>query len=355
MRFFTDTHGIRDRAERPHGRLPSKNKLNEMIENTEEYVEKLRDHSGVLGITLTGGLSRGYGDELSEIDLNIYLTPKACVEWSKGRGPLPQGDHQGIEYHMDVSFLDLEKEKEAEWGLLKKWDASYTEILYDPRGEIKNLLDKKDVFTADEKYSLALRNYLDCTYFADIVVRQWTLREDPMVANQMINKAIPSLCNLLFLANDEYPPFEKWLVNYSHSLEWKPDHWEKRLKQITIVEEITIEEAQRRSDMLMQLYREVWGKVVREEYCENGLLELDALETLEYVIKKEPSIEEFTEEYNIKQLGYEVLYKLADIVEKDGKEVIVFDKKKYLEEKEQGFPSFLDWNIEVLRHIKLSQ
>lgn len=84
-------------------------------------------------------------------------------------------------------------------------------------------------------------------------------------------------------------------------------------------------------------------------------MELDALETLEYVIKKESSIEEFTEKYNIKQLGYEVLYKLADIREKDGKEVIVFDKKKYLEEKEQDFPSFLDWNIEVLRHIKLSQ
>ena len=352
MRFFKDTHGIRKRANRPHGRVPTDNDYVEMYANAQEYVEKLSKLPEVIGITLTGGLSRGYGDTLSEIDLNIYLTPEACKAWSIGSGPIPHGDHMGNKYHMDISFLDYSKESKEKWGLLKKWDASYAKVLYDPEKKIQMLLDSKDVFTADEKYKLALGNYLDCVYFADIVVRQWSLRGDPLVANQMISKAIPSLCNLLFLANDEYPPFEKWLINYSYSLQWKPEDWEEKLKEITLILEITFDEVTRRSRLLLDLYYTVWARIVGEEHRDTGLLELDALETLEYVIQNTPSVEEFMAKYSPEQLGYEVLYKLAEIETRDGEERIVFNYKKFIQEKEAGFPSFLDWNKEMLHHVR---
>lgn len=355
MRFFKDTQGIRKRATRPHGRVPSKNNYTEMHDNAHEYSDMLSEYQDVIGVTLTGGLSRSYGDELSEIDLNIYLTPETYKTWYTGKGPIPHGDYMGNIYHMDVSFLDFTKESEEKWGLSKKWDASYAKILYDPEKKIKVLLDSKDVFTGDEKYLLALNNYLDCVYFADIGVRQWSLRGDPLVANQMISKAIPSLCNLLFLANDEYPPFEKWLVNFSHSLQWKPEDWEKKLTKITLIQEITLDEATRRSRLLLELYHMVWAKIVGEEYRETGLLELNALETLEYVIQNKPTVEEFTAKYSPNQLGYEVLYKLADIEIKDGEERIVFNHDKFMQEKTTGFPSFLDWNKEMLRYVELSR
>ena len=142
MRFFKDTRGIRKRANRPHGRLSTENKRKEMLENVEEYVEKIK-RSGVVGITLTGGLSRGYGDELSEIDLDIYLTPELYKKWIMGKGPLPHGDHLGTRYHMDVSFLDYEKESEIEWDLQKKWDSSYAIILHDPHGKIRGCSQRK--------------------------------------------------------------------------------------------------------------------------------------------------------------------------------------------------------------------
>ena len=171
----------------------------------------------------------------------------------------------------------------------------------------------------------------------------------------MISKAIPSLTNLLFLANDEYPPFEKWLINYSHSLEWLPVNWEKRIKEITLIRELSLDEAQRRSSELMKLYHEVWARIVGEEHRETGLLELDALETLEYVIQNTPTIEEFTEKYGANQLGYEVLFKLADLEKQDGDTVIVFNWEKFNTEKKAGFPSFLDWNKKMLSHIRLSR
>ncbi|TRO50829.1 DUF4037 domain-containing protein [Candidatus Bathyarchaeota archaeon] len=353
MRFFKTTRGIRHRKNRPKGTLPEANQLPTMMENIEEYVKQLSSNRDVVGITLAGGLSRGYGDQLSEIDLNLYLNEDRLQDWIKGRGPLPQGDHKGTKFHMDVSFLNLKAESTTDWSLLKKWDASYTKVLYDPTDIIEKFLDSKDVFTAEEKYSIALGNYLDCVYFGDIVVHQWLLRGDPLVANQMISKGIPALCNLLFLANDEYPPFEKWLVNYSYTLHWTPTDWKKRLGAITLIKELTAEEVQRRSREFMQLYREVWGKIVGEEYYETGLLELDALDVILYVIREQPTLEEFKKNYDIKQLSYENLYKLADIKRINGVEHIVFDPQRFKDEQKKGFPGFLQWNREMLKHIDI--
>ena len=214
------------------------------------------------------------------------------------------------------------------------------------------MLDEKDVFTAEEKYSLALVSYLDCVYFGDIVVRQWTLRGDPLVANQMISKGVHSLTNLVFLANDEYPPFEKWLINYSYSLDWLPENWHKRLMSVTLIKDLAMYEVSRRSEEFMELYREVWAKIMGEEYHRTGLLELDELERLEYVIENNPSLTNFTERFGDKPLSYEVLYKLCDIIKENGEEQIRFNYTRFLNERESGFPSFLHWNKEMLTHIK---
>jgi hypothetical protein len=122
MRFFETSRDIRIRENRPHGSLPEDNLLSEMMENIEEYIKILSDHDDVIGVTLAGGLSRGYGDNLSEIDINVYLQESKHRDWVIGRGPIPQGDHLGSKYHMDVSFLSLKAEV----------DESYEKILFDP-------------------------------------------------------------------------------------------------------------------------------------------------------------------------------------------------------------------------------
>ena len=355
MQLFYDTVEIRNRINRPHGKLPDKNLIEEMTESALNLTCELEKYGEVQGITLGGGLSRGYGDMLSEIDLNIYFDEEMLPVWLRGEGPLPHGDYQGNPFHMDVSFLNLHKVKAEKWGLLQKWDASYQKVLLDKEGEVEKMLKEKDVFTAEEKKALAMRSYLDCTYFGDIVVKQWRLREDPLVAHQMVTKGIPALCRLLFLANDEYPPFEKWLVNYSYSLKWKPINWSNSLEKITLIQDLSHEELNRRRNLFMELYHEVWAKVVGDEYRNTGLLELEALEILNYVIKNKPRLETFSEKYGAQELGKEVLFKLAKIKTINGDQVIVFNKEKFLKEKKNGFPSFLDWNKEMLSHIKLDE
>jgi hypothetical protein len=329
MQFFTDTFGLRKRKNRPYGKLPEKRDLEEMLSSAHAYVDGLSGFSEVVGITLGGGLSRGYGDRLSEIDLNIYLDGEGFKTWRRGGGPIPQGDHLGEKYHMDVEFLSREAERQASWSLLKKWDASYAQILYDPTGEIEELLGEKDVFTAEEKRGIAFKNHLDCIYFGEIVVRQWILRNDPLAASHLINRGISALANLLFLVNDEYPPFEKWLVNFSYSLQWRPEGWEELLGELILVKAIGLQDVQRRSRLLLDLYHQIWGKLVGEGYGSTGLLELEALEALQYVVDTEPTLK------------------------MDGDLVIRFNRAKYLEEKRNGFPSFLGWNRKILNQLKV--
>ena len=351
--MFSDSRGIRHRSNRPHGDLPTKNMFREMMEEAERVASTLARNTEVIGITLGGGLSRGYADGLSEIDLNIYVEEEWLPKWNMGGGPMPQGDYLGDSFHMDVDFLSYEEEWKREWDLSKKWDASYQRILHDPGGKIARLLDEKDIFTADEKHRLAFRGYLDCVYFGDIAVRQWIIRGDPLVANQMINSGILSLIKLLFLVNDEYPPFDKWLMNYSYSLLWKPKDWRHRLESLAIIKEITLGEAERRRKEFMGLYHEIWGRIVGEEYKSIGLIELETLEILNYIIENSPAVETFRSLYGEKPLSSEVLFKLAGIATVDGKRVIRFNKSRFMKAKENGFHEFLEWNRAILNRVEL--
>lgn len=355
MKFFKDTYGIRKRVNRPYGRVPVENSLNDMLEAVDFYVEQLSSNTDVEAISLGGGLSRGFGDSLSEIDLNVYVKPEILNDWEMGKGPIPHGDYLGDKYHMDVSFFSIDTEKEKEWILLQKWDSSYVKILYDPEEKLNNLLSSKDVFTAKEKYQVALTNYLNCVYHGDIIVRQWILRQDPLVANQILSNGINSLCILLFLANDEYPPFDKWLINYSYSLSWKPEDWETRLNEITLIQEISFDELERRKTVFKELYLDIWGKVIGEEHREIGLLELDTLESLQYIIDNKPIVEKYIDKYGHRPLGCEVLYKLTELVEINGEKRIQFNEELFIDEQKNGFSHFLDWNKRMLEYIQLNQ
>jgi hypothetical protein len=233
--------------------------------------------------------------------------------------------------------------------------ASYQKILYDAEGAIAEMLAEKDVFTAEEKRAIAMRSYLDCAYFGDIAVRQWNLRKDPLAAHLILNKGVPALCDILFLANDEYPPFEKWKVNYSYSLKWKPIGWKNKLEEITLVKDLGLDELERRRNLFMDFYYKVWGLVVGSEDQGTGLIEIEALETLKYVIQRRQRLDDFKAKYGLAHLGTEVLFRLADVKRINGDKVIVFDKARFIEEKALGFLSFPDWNKKVLKQIKIDE
>ncbi|MFX0000013.1 MAG: DUF4037 domain-containing protein [Candidatus Hodarchaeota archaeon] len=280
MELFKETVGIRNRVKRPYGKISSKGKYDEMLKEAKKIANDLAKENGVIGITLCGGLSRGYADELSEIDLNVYLEDHIYNDWIIGMGPIPQSDALWKGNYIDVEFLSFEQEVKENWDLIKKWDASYNEILFDPDNKVKDLFNEKDVFSSSEKVRCISEYFGKCVYVGNIVISQWIKRGDLLAANQLISSAISGLIGLVFLANNEYPPYEKWALNYSYSLEWLPTDWRERISEIILTKEISIKEVERRHDLFVKLYKDCWEEIVGKELRDLEFIDIIALQVL---------------------------------------------------------------------------
>lgn len=355
MELFKESIGIRNRKERPYGEISSKGKYEEMLEESKKIVNELTNEKGVIGITLCGGLSRGYADELSEIDLIVYLEDDVYNEWIIGMSPIPHSDALWKGNYVDIEFFSFQQEVKESWDLIKKWDASYNVILFDPEKKIEALFKEKDIFTSEEKYRCISICFEKCMYIGDLVIQQWIKRGDPLAANQLINNAISGLIGLVFLANDEYPPYEKWALNYSYSLKWLPKDWNKRISNIILTKELSIKEAERRHELFVKLYKDCWEKIVGRESRDLEFIDIITLKELQFIIDNSPvSFDKFAERFDIKHLSYEPIYKLTNIIKKDGKKYILFDKDKYLKQKKANFPDILEWSKPLLNKLKLN-
>ena len=354
MELFNETIGIRNKKVRPYGEITSGGNYQQMLKDARRIADELSQEKGVIGITICGGISRGYADELSEIDLKIYLDESTYNDWISGMGPIPHGDALWKGKYIDFDIMSFKKEQEEEWSLVKKWDASYNLIVFDPEGKIHHLLNTKDVFSAKEKFQCVSKYFEKCLYIGYIVVFQWINRGDPLAANQLINNAITSLIEMAFFANNEYPPYEKWALNYSYSLKWLPKNWKKRISEILIIKELTIEEAQKRRKLFNDLYKDCWEKIIGKELRDLEFIDVISLKELQFIIDKSPVlIDKFAESFDIKDLSYEPLYKLTEIKIIDGKKVIYFDKEKFIEQQKAEFPEILGWSKAMLHKLKI--
>jgi hypothetical protein len=68
-------------ASRPTVQLHSPNRSADLRTHLATVLPMVQTLPGVVGITLNGDLSRGYGDHLLEIDLTLYLTTTAVPNY----------------------------------------------------------------------------------------------------------------------------------------------------------------------------------------------------------------------------------------------------------------------------------
>ena len=159
---------------------------------------------------------------------------------------------------------------------------------------------------------------------------------------------------MAFLANDEYPPYEKWALNYFYSLKWLPEDWKKRVSDILLTKEISIKEAKRRYELFVKLYKDCWEKLVGRESKDLEFIDIITLKELQFIIDNSPvSIDKFAERFDIKHLSYEPIYKLTNIIIKEGKKYISFNREKFITQKRANFPEILEWSNFLLNKLKL--
>lgn len=212
---------------RPFVQVQSANQIDKLRQHLDALLPRFEALSGVVGITLNGGMSRGYADHLSEIDVTFYLTAVTYADWQAGHAPIPLGIGMIDGALYDVHVVDLAAERTRDWEDDALWDASYAQVLWDPTGQVAQLLQEKaDSFPSPGQAG----GYLfSCWWYFRLAGDIWRHRGDGLQGHAMLNQAVVALVKALFVANRELVPHEKWLVHMSRTLAWTPARWDARL------------------------------------------------------------------------------------------------------------------------------
>lgn len=240
---------------RPGPHIDAENLCQQLRQHLDGVLPRLTGLEGVVGVTLSGGVSRGYADHQSEIDVTLYVDAKVLADWERRGSPITMGISVIEGQLYDVKFTSLEKEKAGTWEDGGLWDASYAEVLYDPHGNVADLLREKLSTPVD---STRVEDYLGTSWwYLDLAVSQWVHRRDVPQGNVMLNQSVTPLVQALFVLNSEYVPHEKWLFHFSTDLDWQPQEWSRRLPGCVMPADRAVSGLASRQEIVRSLWVEI--------------------------------------------------------------------------------------------------
>ncbi len=334
---------------RPYVNLSSENIIDDFLAALDKEVERLKLLDGIVGITLNGGLSRGYADHLSEIDIVIYQEKEHFENRQRSVTPLPLGIVKLSGYLYDIKVVDFESEEKRIWDSVSLWDLSYSKILFDPEGKTEQLMNDKLCCTP--KVSQAEALLFSAWWYYRLAGDIWIHRGDALQGHYILNKAIVPLIEALFIANGEYIPHEKWIVHMSRSLDWKPQHWEKKLAKALGTGDLSIQNLLDRQAAVESLWKEIDEHLVSKEYPEFKLSSSQRhyYSLLKFLVDKgSVTIKEWEALSDINALNFEPFYSMVRI----DNDLIILDKDRLLSLRPEDMYYWMYDIVEYVRNEK---
>jgi len=220
-----------------------------------------KSYTGIEAVMLTGGVSRGYADEMSELDLTLFLRPATYRLWiERCQSPLPEGDNLIGSWSVDLYYASIARERKEAWSPLKIWDRSFARVLYDPRGRLAALLREK-VRSKLEPWSLH-EDAVEADWYWEMAL-DWIHRTDVIAGHHLLNRSFDHFLGLLFRAQGELMPFDKWTFHLSRSLRFLPPGYEREVRGWLSVRAFTRSDIERRARHAKRVLR--WWKATFAE------------------------------------------------------------------------------------------
>lgn len=331
---------------RPYVNLNSENIIEKLLQALEEELSKFKAIEGIIGITLNGGLARGYADKFSEIDIVIYLDKNHYEEWQKGNSPIPLGIVKINGYLYDIKTMVLEDEKVNSWDNISLWDLSYCKVLFDPKKEIVQFIKNKLV---NRPKTLDAQGPMwNAWWYYKLAGNIWINREDILQGNFIFGKAVTSIIEALFVVNGEYIPHEKWVVHMSRTLNWIPENWEQRLAKAMSTGDFTVQDLINRQAAIDSIWKEINLYIVNKEFPDYKLNITQKWyhDLLEFMVEKEVvTVEEWETKASLETLNSDPFYRIVNV----DSEKIILDKDKFLSIDENDMYS---WHYEILEEVR---
>lgn len=230
--------------------LPN-NQIKSLTEHLAEQMHHFKGVPGVIGITLNGGLSRGYADTLSEIDVTIYLDEAGQRVVDSGLSDLPLGIVVLAGQLYDIKAVPYASEWERDFGPVDLWDMSYAQIIHDTEDRIAGLFALK--LAARPRGEDAADHLWDAYWHYRLAGDIWIARGDVEQGHLVLNRSVEPLLKALFVTNGEFIPHEKWLVHMSRTLSWLPNDYAQRLEQAMVPKEAGVSGLRQRQQVIAEL------------------------------------------------------------------------------------------------------
>ena len=250
--------------------LKGDNLIDVFRKTAEDLSKDLMRVESVVGIIFHGGLTRGYVDRFSDIDIDVIIEKEDNDVRESIYGIASQHSRRtGLD--IDLSVLSLRHFLEKEFDDSAKWDYSRAIVRYDPKGIIQKILTEKIAIRREELVKRIVENSLYLQWYCCPVNEEelsiseaWISRGDPVSAHYALNHSIELMLNLLYALNRRHTPPAKWRVFYSYKLPWKPKMYEKLLKDALRIEDFSYEDLKRRLSALRKLANDLMHKAEAE-------------------------------------------------------------------------------------------
>ncbi|MEM4713420.1 MAG: nucleotidyltransferase domain-containing protein [Candidatus Bathyarchaeia archaeon] len=259
-------------------RLKGKNRIKKFRKVAADFASKIAAHEGVAGILFVGGLVRGFADEFSDLDVVVLL--KNRDEGLKRKLiRLWQDAERRHRIEIDFEIHFIEDFRAYGWDDADKWEFSKAEVVFDPDGEAKKVLEEKLKVSENfwKKRVVVCAEYLKW-YCCPVkrgtgtVAEVWIKRGDLASAHYCLNHGTELLIRLIFALNKEFLPAPKWRLFHSYSLKWLPKNYGRLIKKALGAGELSLVDFERRLRALQVLGREVFRKIERDMGLDANLI-----------------------------------------------------------------------------------
>lgn len=330
---------------RPYVTVTADNKLHALLRHLEEVLPGFSALPGVTGITLNGGLSRGYADHLSEIDLTFYLDCETSRKWKEKKAPIPSGIVKFDSVLYDIKIINYDEEHVRSYGESELWDLSYAQILYDPHEKIRDLFLKK--LRSEPDISIAAEYLWEAYWYFKLTGDIWIHREDPLQGHFVLNESVKALVKALFAVNKERIPHDKWLIHMSYTLDWTPENWKEKLTESMSMKDSSMDGLRSRQQVIENLWREMDSYLINTCYPTYNIssTQISFYSLLKLLVQKRSmSILEWSEIADLSELNTDPFHKIIEISE----DMITLNLESFLSLSREDIYS---WHFEVVESV----
>lgn len=251
-------------------KLKGENQIKLFRKIANQLASKISQIEGIEGIVFTGGLTRGFADKYSDIDITVFINRND----DKLKKQIQNLNAQTQKHHnidLDLEIHPLEEFKKRKWNEVSRWEFSHAKIFFDPKNEIRKTFTEKAKVPNDFwiKRIAVNREYLkwySCPPKKDVgtVAEAWIERGDLVSAHYCLNYSVELLITLIFALNKEFMPAPKWRLHYLNQLKWQPKNSKNLMKEALIVNNFSKKDYARRIQAIQKMWKEITPKIKKE-------------------------------------------------------------------------------------------